>query len=90
MEALNANEQREFQNIYERKQLKDFMTVYSRLIQNCFESCVNDFTSKTLASREQGCVMRCVDKHQKAAERVQLRFTEQNVALMQSGQIPGQ
>ncbi|KAL8892987.1 MAG: hypothetical protein Q9180_002688 [Flavoplaca navasiana] len=89
MEALNSNEQRELQTRMERKQIKDFMTMYSRLVQNCFDSCINDFTSKTLASREEGCVMRCVDKHQKAYERVGLRFQEQNAALMQSGQMPG-
>ncbi|KAL8697661.1 MAG: hypothetical protein Q9224_002200 [Gallowayella concinna] len=86
---LNANEQRELQTRMERKQIKEFMTMYSRLVQNCFDSCINDFTSKTLASREENCVMRCVDKHQKAGERVNLRFQEQNVAMMQSGQIPG-
>ncbi|KAL8812742.1 MAG: hypothetical protein Q9223_007215 [Gallowayella weberi] len=115
MEALNANEQRELQTRMERKQIKEFMTVYflrrgstiddhctrtlaltlspyqmySRLVQNCFDSCINDFTSKALASREENCVMRCVDKHQKAGERVNLRFQEQNVAMMQSGQVPG-
>ncbi|KAL8800720.1 MAG: hypothetical protein Q9200_007160 [Gallowayella weberi] len=89
MEALNANEQRELQTRMERKQIKEFMTMYSRLVQNCFDSCINDFTSKALASREENCVMRCVDKHQKAGERVNLRFQEQNVAMMQSGQVPG-
>ncbi|KAL9011487.1 MAG: hypothetical protein Q9173_003668 [Seirophora scorigena] len=63
--------------------------MYSRLVQNCFDSCVNDFTSKTLHTREENCVMRCVDKHQKATERVGLRFQEQNAALMQGGQLPG-
>ncbi|KAL8701671.1 MAG: hypothetical protein Q9201_004774 [Fulgogasparrea decipioides] len=89
MEALNQNEQRELQTRMEKKQIKEFMTMYSKLVQNCFDSCVNDFTSKSLHTREENCVMRCVDKHQKASERVSLRFQEQNAALMQSGQLPG-
>ncbi|KAI4138550.1 MAG: hypothetical protein L6R39_006730 [Caloplaca ligustica] len=89
MDALNKNEQAELQSRMERKQIKDFMTMYSRLVQNCFDACVNDFTSKTLHTREENCVMRCIDKHQKASERVSLRFQEQNAALMQSGQLPG-
>ncbi|KAL8711146.1 MAG: hypothetical protein Q9225_007162 [Loekoesia sp. 1 TL-2023] len=89
MEALNAKEQAELQTKMERKQIKDFMTMYSKLVQNCFDACVNDFTSKTLHTREENCVMRCIDKHQKSTERLQLRFQEQNAALMQSGQLPG-
>lgn len=89
MEALNAKEQAELQSIMEKKQIKDFMTMYSKLVQNCFDACVNDFTSKTLHSREENCVMRCIDKHQKSNERLSLRFQEKNTELMQSGQIPG-
>ncbi|KAL8689968.1 MAG: hypothetical protein Q9218_004484 [Villophora microphyllina] len=89
MDALNQNEQRELQTRMEKKQIKEFMTMYSKLVQNCFDACVNDFTSKSLHTREENCVMRCMDKHQKASERVSLRFQEQNAALMQSGQLPG-
>jgi mitochondrial import inner membrane translocase subunit TIM9 len=59
------------------------------LVQRCFEDCVTDFTSKSLQSREEGCVMRCVDKFMKAQERLGLRFQEQNAQMMQGGQIPG-
>ncbi|KAI9717633.1 MAG: protein transporter tim9 [Candelaria pacifica] len=65
------------------------MTLYSKLVQRCFDDCVSDFTTKTLPSKEEGCVMRCVDKFQKASERISQRFQEQNAAMMQSGQIPG-
>jgi len=89
MEGLTASEQRELQNRMEKKQMKEFMTMYSRLVQRCFDDCVNDFTTKSLVSREEGCVMRCVDKYLKGSERLGQRFQEQNAAMMQSGQMPG-
>ncbi|KAI9764215.1 MAG: protein transporter tim9 [Geoglossum simile] len=84
MDNLNANEQRELQNRMERKQMKEFMNMYSNLVQKCFEDCVNDFTTKSLHSKEEGCVMRCVDKFLKTSERVGQRFAEQNATMMQN------
>jgi mitochondrial import inner membrane translocase subunit TIM9 len=63
--------------------------MYSTLVQRCFDHCVNDFTTKSLVSREEGCVMRCVDKYLKSSERLGQRFQEQNAAMMQSGTLPG-
>lgn len=62
--------------------------MYSKLVQRCFDDCVNDFTTKSLVSREEGCVMRCVDKSLKASGRLSERFQEQNAAMMQSAQMP--
>lgn len=64
--------------------------MYSRLVQRCFDDCVNDFTTKSLHSKEEGCVMKCVDKYLKGSERLGQRFQEQNAAMTQSGQLPGQ
>ncbi|GAM39409.1 mitochondrial intermembrane space translocase subunit [Talaromyces pinophilus] len=89
MEGLNASEQRELAARMERKQMKEFMQMYSRLVQRCFDDCVNDFTTKSLVSREEGCVLRCVDKYLKSSARLGERFQEQNAAMMQSGQLPG-
>ena len=36
--------------------------MYSNLVQRCFNDCVSDFTSKSLLGKEEGCVLRCVDK----------------------------
>lgn len=63
--------------------------MYSKMVQRCFDDCVNDFTTKSLINREEQCVMRCVDKQLKGSARLQERFQEQNAAMMQSGQIPG-
>lgn len=56
--------------------------IYSKMVQHCFDDCINDFSSKSLGSREENCVLRCVDKQMKASQRMSLRFQEQNAAVM--------
>ncbi|OCK80477.1 hypothetical protein K432DRAFT_42788 [Lepidopterella palustris CBS 459.81] len=89
MDGLNAQEQRELQNRMEKKQMKEFMNMYSNLVQRCFDDCINSFESKSLTSREESCVMRCVDKHLKGSQRLGDRFQEQNAAMAQAGALPG-
>jgi len=83
MESLNSAEQMQFQRLIEGKQMKDFMRLYSNLVQRCFADCVNDFTSKSLTSKEESCVLKCSDKFLKHSERVGQRFAEQNAELAQ-------
>lgn len=33
-------------------QMQDFLKLYSGLVERCFNSCVNDFTSKSLGTKE--------------------------------------
>jgi hypothetical protein len=33
-------------------QMQDFMRMYSNLVERCFSSCANDFTSKALSAKE--------------------------------------
>ncbi|KAJ6257956.1 hypothetical protein Dda_7746 [Drechslerella dactyloides] len=80
-----ASEQREFQAVVEKRQMKEFMAMYSNLVQRCFDDCINDFTSKTVTSKEEGCISKCVDKWLKGSERMGQRFAEQNAAMMQGG-----
>ncbi|KAK7514281.1 Tim10/DDP family zinc finger protein [Phyllosticta citricarpa] len=89
MDGLTGAEQRELQNRMERKQMKEFMNMYSNLVQRCFDDCINDFSSKSLGSREESCIARCVDKNLKGTERLGNRFQEQNAAMAQSGGLPG-
>ncbi|KAJ4356624.1 protein transporter tim9 [Didymosphaeria variabile] len=86
MDSLSSAEQRELQNRMEKKQMKEFMNMYSNLVQQCFDNCVNGFESKSLTSREEGCVMKCVDKHMKGSQRLGDRFQEQNAAMAQGQQ----
>jgi import inner membrane translocase subunit TIM9 len=34
------------------RQMQDFMRMYSNLVERCFTSCCNDFTSKALSTKE--------------------------------------
>lgn len=85
MDQLNPKEQQEFAQIVERKQMKDFMRLYSSLVERCFASCVNDFTSQQLTSKEESCTLKCSEKFLKHSERVGQRFQELNAKLMQNG-----
>ncbi|KAK6514227.1 protein transporter tim9 [Arthrobotrys conoides] len=85
MDGLTPSEQREFQSVVERRQMREFMTMYSNLVQRCFDDCVTDFTSKTMNNKEEGCISKCVEKWLKGSERMGQRFAEQNAAMMASG-----
>ena len=41
---------------------REFIGLYNRIAQNCFESCVVDMSHKTLAQEEESCVNNCADK----------------------------
>jgi len=57
------------------------MGMYSKLVDKCFNDCVDDFSSKSISSREEGCVMRCWDKNMKGQERIQQRFVPETHIL---------
>ncbi|TVY36745.1 Mitochondrial import inner membrane translocase subunit [Lachnellula subtilissima] len=85
MDSLTASEQRELQSRMERKQMKEFMgtsQMFSNLVTHCFDSCVDDFTTKSLVQRETGCVSRCVKKFMAGSERIGTRFQEQQAQMM--------
>ncbi|KAF4590883.1 protein transporter tim9 [Pleurotus pulmonarius] len=92
--SFNAAEQAQMTKIIEKKQVRvpftakrtlsqgtqmqDFLRMYSNLVEKCFNSCCNDFTSKALSSKEEQCVMNCTEKFIKHSERVGSRFAELN------------
>ncbi|KAI0076766.1 chaperone [Panus rudis PR-1116 ss-1] len=80
--TMNAAEQAQMSKIIEKRQMQDFMRMYSNLVERCFNSCCNDFTSKALSSKEEQCVLNCTDKFLKHSERVGARFAEQNAEAM--------
>ena len=56
--------------------------MFSNLVNHCFDSCVDDFTTKSLIQRETGCVTRCVQKFMAGSERIGQRFQEQQANMM--------
>ncbi|KAJ3383729.1 protein transporter tim9 [Lobulomyces angularis] len=79
---LSYQDQQKMANLIQEKQVKDLMELYSGLV----DSCVNDFTSKALSSKEDKCVTKCIDKFVKHSERVGIRFAEQNVLMTEQMQ----
>lgn len=55
--------------------------LFGNLVDHCFSSCVNDFTSKAVSERENGCVSRCVQKYMAGAQRLSERFQEHNADM---------
>lgn len=51
--------------------------MYSKMVDKCFNDCIDDFTSKSVSSREEGCLSRCWDKNMKAQERIQVCLSEE-------------
>ena len=82
---LSSKDQEKMSLIIQQKQVKDFMRLYSSLVDRCFNDCVNDFTSQKLTGNEDKCLGRCMDKFIKHSERVGLRFAEQNEIMMKQG-----
>jgi mitochondrial import inner membrane translocase subunit TIM9 len=56
--------------------------MFSSLVDRCFDHCIDDFTTKSLIAREQGCVSRCVQKFMAGSERIGQRFAEQQAQMM--------
>ncbi|KAG2187948.1 hypothetical protein INT44_000698 [Umbelopsis vinacea] len=75
-QRYNQAEQAQIAQMIEHKQMKDFLRLYSNLVQRCFNDCVNDFTTKSVTSKEEACVNKCADKFLKHSERVGARFGE--------------
>ncbi|KAJ3867543.1 Tim10/DDP family zinc finger protein [Lentinula novae-zelandiae] len=86
--SFNSAEQAHMNKIIEKKQMQDFLRLYANIVERCFSSCCNDFTSKTLSSKEETCVMSCTEKFLKHSERVGSRFAELNADAMAAAQKP--
>jgi import inner membrane translocase subunit TIM9 len=67
------------------KQFKDFLINYNRLTEQCFNDCVFDFTSRTLASKEDNCSNHCVEKFLKLNMRISQRFQEFQMMAAEKG-----
>ncbi|KAI1348289.1 mitochondrial import inner membrane translocase subunit tim-9 [Xylaria sp. FL0043] len=89
MDGLTQAETRELELRMQKRQIKEFLGLFSNLVDHCFMSCVDDFTSKSLSGRESGCVTRCVQKHMALSQRLSERFQEHNaqVGQQQQGQL---
>ncbi|KAJ7794126.1 Tim10/DDP family zinc finger protein [Mycena olivaceomarginata] len=76
--GLSSAEQAHVNKLVEKRQFQGFLTMYGKLVEKCFNTCCNDFTSKSLSSKEEQCVNNCAEKFMKHSERVSARFAEMN------------
>ncbi|TFK74778.1 mitochondrial import inner membrane translocase subunit TIM9 [Pluteus cervinus] len=83
---FNSAEQAHMTKVIEQRQMQDFLRMYSNLVERCFNTCCNDFTSKALSSKEETCVNNCTDKFIKHSERIGARFAEINAEMMNASQ----
>ncbi|KAG6001688.1 hypothetical protein E4U21_003919 [Claviceps maximensis] len=83
---LTQAEQRTLEQRMQKRQVKEFMSAFGGLVEHCFTSCVDDFTSKAISTRENGCINRCVLKWMATQQRVSDRFQEHNAQLTQQMQ----
>lgn len=71
-------------------QMKDYMNMFNGLTERCFHSCVSDFSTRNLTSKEETCMYRCVDKFIRHTQRVGLVFQEQTLLSQQTPEQRGQ
>ncbi|KAL1894937.1 protein transporter tim9 [Sporothrix stenoceras] len=86
MDGLTASETRELEQRMQKRQVKEFIGVFSNLVDHCFASCIDDFTSKSVSTRESGCVTRCVQKYLATQQRLSERFQENTAEMNQQQQ----
>jgi len=71
---------KEMEQLFENAQQKEFVRLYNSLVEKCFFSCVNDFSGKSLTSKEEMCMYRCTDKFMRHTTKVAQVFTEITMA----------
>lgn len=79
---MSQQEAAVLEGIMQKKQMKDFMQLYSGLVERCFMDCATDFTSGKLKSSEETCVNHCADKFLSLSSRLGSRFSEYNAEQM--------
>ncbi len=56
--------------------IRDFFKQYNIVTEQCYMSCIRDFTTRTISDREDKCVGNCLDKYLKMTQRLSTRFQE--------------
>ncbi|KNC80300.1 hypothetical protein SARC_07335 [Sphaeroforma arctica JP610] len=81
--ALNNEDRVYIEKVMEKKQMQDFLQLYSKLSIRCFSDCVNDFSTRTITDKESACTTLCVEKFIKMSQRMSQRFAEQHMINQQ-------
>jgi len=65
-----------FLQTLEHMQVRDSLKLYNKLVERCFNDCVQDFRSKNLDKDEEKCVSKCCEKFMNVSARTGARFQE--------------
>ncbi|KAL6889806.1 Tim10/DDP family zinc finger domain-containing protein [Trichoderma longibrachiatum] len=84
--ASSCTNKRTLEQRMQKRQVKEFVGAFGGLVEHCFTSCIDDFTSKSLSTKETGCLNRCVLKWMATQQRVSERFQEHNAQITQQMQ----
>ena len=68
----------------EEKQMKDFMDMYSNIVNKCFDHCCTSFYAHVLDKQEKACIVTCTQKIMKSSERIGMRFAEENLKAQET------
>jgi mitochondrial import inner membrane translocase subunit TIM9 len=52
MDQLNPAESARLEMLVQKKQQKEFMKMFFKVTADCFDTCITEFTSKTLSPKE--------------------------------------
>ncbi|XP_060568753.1 mitochondrial import inner membrane translocase subunit Tim9-like [Ruditapes philippinarum] len=58
------------------RNMKDFLELYNKLTEMCFQRCITNFNNRGLSTDENSCVGGCVDRYVKFNQRLMLTFME--------------
>ncbi|KAE9382914.1 hypothetical protein BT96DRAFT_825151, partial [Gymnopus androsaceus JB14] len=59
------------------EKIQSLQALYRDLVEKCFRSCCADFACKAMTSKEETCVINCVDKFlDKSSKHPESRFAE--------------
>ncbi|XP_041358575.1 mitochondrial import inner membrane translocase subunit Tim9-like [Gigantopelta aegis] len=59
-----------------QRNLKDFLLLYNKLTEQCFNHCVGNFNNKKISGKEYECIDVCTDRYVGFNQRIMHNFVE--------------
>lgn len=79
LNSLPENDRKHVMQLLEKKQSDQFMSLYTDIVNGCFNDCIHDFTSNQLAMKEESCVKRCTERLLKFSNRIGTKMAEKQM-----------
>lgn len=85
LSQLNENDKAYVNGLLEKKQAKQFMSLYGSIVNHCFEDCVKEFTSETMGKNEKECINKCTTKILRLTNRIGQQMAEKQMNIGGAG-----